>query len=210
MKKLVIISLLLLILGLFLGWWFGRGSGEKTIIEKIDTIVEHHKIDSLVKVIEEKEAAIDSLKDNVRVIREIQVKKVSEIKSLPLDSSVVLLRGNLRVSDTDTLPRMISTLGKDTLVEVSGENVRDINVTYENLRSEVAVNGNLEAIIREDSVVVQSLNGVITEKNSIIGKQNTNIGDLEKALKKEKRRKNRQTIIAGGLAVIFGMLNFLH
>ena len=210
MKKLVIISLLLLVLGLLLGWWFGRGSGGKEIIEKIDTVVEHSRIDSLVEVIKEKEVVIDSLRENVRVIREIQIKKESEIRALPLDSSVNLMRENLEVSPSDTLPRMICTLDRDTTVEISEENVRDINVTYENLRVEKEVNENLTGIIGEDSVIISSLNGIVTEKNSIISKQNYYLGDLEKSLKKEKRRKKVQTIVAGGLAVVFGVLNFLH
>ena len=208
-KKVVIISVFLLILGLFLGWWFGRGSSETKVIEKVDTTREHEKIDSLLVIIKETQEKVDSLKGSVTIIREIQYKEIEKIKSLPVDSSVALLRANLEASPLDTLPRIIST-HNDTTVEISSSNVRDINVTYQDLRSEKEVTKTQAEIIKSDSVIIAGKDGIISEKGSIIDKQNQNIGQLEKALKKEKRRKNRQTFIAGSLAVILGLLNFVH
>jgi hypothetical protein len=211
MKKLIIVSSILLILGLLLGWWFGSSRKGTDVIERVDTIYEHSQNDSLVEVIKDRDKAIDSLKENVRVIREVQYRTSKELRSLGVDSSVVILRGNLDVSDSDTFPRrVVSTLTLDTLVEVSPVQVQDINIAFNDLESERKVVKEYEGVIREDSIIRLGLEAIIDNKNSIIKKVNSRTSSLEKSLKKEKRRKNRNTIIAGSLAVILGLLNFTH
>ena len=211
MKKLIIVSGILLILGLLLGWWFGSSGKGTEVKERVDTIYEHSQNDSLVEVIKEQDKVIDSLKENVRIIREVQYKTSKELRSLGVDSSVAVLRGNLDVSDSDTFPRrVVSTLTLDTIVEVSPVQVQDINIAFNDLESERKVVKEYEGVIREDSIIRSDLEAIIGNKNSIIEKVNSRTLDLEKSLKKEKRRKNRNTIIAGGLAVILGLLNFTH
>lgn len=216
-KRVIIWIIVILIFGIFLGWLTGRlfYSKDPTIIEKIDTIIETKKIDSLVSVIKSKDLEIDSLKNNVKVIREIQYKDRERIKSLPISEGVALLRDNLlaygtETTPSDTLPKEVSINNQDTLVMINDRNLVDINTAYSDLRSEIGVNEEYKKIIAVDSVILVSQDSIIVNKNSIISKQNANIGTLEKALKKEKRKKTKNTLIIGTIAVILGALNFVH
>ena len=126
-----------------------------------------------------------------------------------------MLRENLLVYGTettpsDTLPKEVSINNQDTLVMINDRNLVDINTAYSDLRSEIGVNEEYKKIIAADSVIRVSQDSIIVNKNSIISKQNTNIGTLEKALKKEKRKKTKNTLIIGTIAVILGALNFVH
>ena len=134
MKKRDVIGIIvILIFGIMFGWFIKEMTTkpETKIIEKVDTIIEHNKIDSLITVIKEKDVEIENLKTNVKIIKEIQYVKSEKIKSLPIDSGVSLLRQNLLTygtltKESDTLPSLVQ-VNKDTLVEIGNKNLKDIN-----------------------------------------------------------------------------------
>lgn len=215
-KREIIGIFVILLFGIACGW-LGKKlttKPETKIIEKVDTVIEHKKIDSLIAVIKEKDVVIEDLKNNVKVIKEIQYIKSGQIKELPIDSGISLLRENLLTYGTlskeaDTLPSSIQ-VNKDTLVALSNNNLKDVNVAFSDLGYEREISKTYLGIIEADSVIRVSQDSIISNKNSIIGKQNNSIISLESALKSEKRKKKRNTFILGVAAILLGALNLVH
>ena len=217
MKKRDVIGIIvILIFGIMFGWFIKEMTTkpETKIIEKVDTIIEHNKIDSLITVIKEKDVEIENLKTNVKIIKEIQYVKSEKIKSLPIDSGVSLLRQNLLTygtltKESDTLPSLVQ-VNKDTLVEIGNKNLKDINVAFSDLGFERKISKTYAEIIEADNVIRLAQDTIIQNKSLIIDKQNVSISSLESALKSEKKKKKRNTFILGAAAVILGALNLVH
>ena len=217
MKKRDVIGIIvILIFGIMFGWFIKEMTTkpETKIIEKVDTIIEHNKIDSLITVIKEKDVEIENLKTNVKIIKEIQYVKSEKIKSLPIDSGVSLLRQNLLTygtltKESDTLPSLVQ-VNKDTLVEIGNNNLKDINVAFSDLGFERKISKTYAEIIEADNVIRLAQDTIIQNKSLIIDKQNVSISSLESALKSEKKKKKRNTFILGAAAVILGALNLVH
>ena len=215
-KRDVIKVVLLLLAGIICGWGVSHlfSPPEPEIIEKIDTVIEHKKIDSLITVIKERDKEIEKLKTNVKIIKEIQYVKTEEIKSLPIDSGVSLLEQNLLTYGTltlesDTLPSLLR-VNEDTLVTLGNNNLKDINVAFSDLGFEKEISQNYFRIIEEGNKIRLAQDSIIQNESSIILKQNVSISSLESALKSEKKKKKRNTFFLGAAAIILGALNLIH
>lgn len=216
-KRTIICISILVVFGILLGYMSGKlfNKGKEVEIIRVDTIVEHAKIDSFLSIIQEKDKEIENLKDNVKIIREIQYIRDTKIKDLPVDSGIELLRANLLTygefsMPEDTLPSLVEINNSDTLIAIGSNNLIDINLAYSDLTAEKEVNKVYQDIIQADSVIRLSQDSIIGQKNSIISKQGESIFSLESALKKEKRKKTGRSIFLGALAVVLGALNFVH
>ena len=213
MSKKCILLPLGIIIGLAAGY-FIFGNLKPKVITKTEIVKEAAAIDSLNAVIKERDSEIAKLQNNVKVIKEIREVKVKEIQELPLDSNVSLLRENLAEYDGlsqegDTLPRIIDA-GNVPTVELSKDNVTDINCVFVDLKTEQQLNETYQGIIKEDSIIRSAQEEIIVNNESIIEKKDMSISSLESALKAEKKKRKRDTIIAGSVAIIFGVLNFIH
>ena len=98
----------------------------------------------------------------------------------------------------------------DTMIVISPTNLKTINsiiVDYENTRRQ---NSLYSQIIQHDSIRVCALDSVIAQQKSIIQKQQVwyfdSVKELEKDLKKERRKKTVLTSVLGGVAVILGLI----
>lgn len=98
----------------------------------------------------------------------------------------------------------------DTMIVISPTNLKTINsiiVDYENTRRQ---NSLYSQIIQHDSIRVCALDSVIAQQKSIIQKHQVwyynSVKELEKDLKKERRKKTVLTSVLGGVAVILGLI----
>lgn len=209
----IIAILILLMEFIYIGYKYFPKS-EPTVIERVDTVFEHEKVDSLKCVISEKDSIIMRMKDSVRVIREIQYVERERIKTLPIDSGISLLKENLltygaETKDVDSVPKFVM-INKDTVIILGEDNLKDINIAFSDLGFEREVNEKYVKWVRTDSIIRVAQDSIIYYKTVVIDKQNTTISSLEIALKKEKRKKNKNTAILGALSIILAGLNFIH
>lgn len=213
-KRNLWIVILAIIIGLGVGYFIFRSEPKEIIVEKE---VENTKtIDSLNRVIKTNEELIESLKDSVREKIVYIEKRVDEIKELPIDSNLMLLRDNLLVygenfSVIDTLPSLCQVEDtKDTLVLLSEENLIDVNTIVARYEGTLAINNFYLETIKTDSITISLKDLVINEKDDIIDRDRknfeSNIRDLEKIVEKERRKQIYFTI--GGV-ITAGTLTYL-
>lgn len=159
-------------------------------------LVEQLRIDALKKDIVAQETRVASLMDSIKNIKTtVVVKEVESIKYLPLDSSVTLLKENLEkhgelTSRDDTLPSLFTLDQGDTIVAVSGDNVRDMNCIVSRYDWALVENQILGKIVTEDSLIISKKDSIILSKDIILSKQdsifNENMKVFEKQIKKDK------------------------
>lgn len=209
----LIIVILAIIIGFGIGYFIFRNQKPaEIIVEKEDT----HKIDSLNLVIRENEATIETLKDSVREKIVYIEKRVNEIKELPIDQNLDVLRDNLLVYGenfevTDTLPALCQVgESEDTLVLISEENLVDINTVFIRYEGTLKINDYLEKTIKADSSIISLKNSIILEKDEALERQRlafeNNMQTMDKIIAKERRKQIYFTI---GGALVAGTLVYL-
>ena len=215
MGKKIIISIILLLCGLGIGYFFSPKSSQ-VIIKKADITNELRKIDSLDCIIKEKDIKIDSLNNNVRVIKEYIPVKVKEIQELELTPSVELLRENLITYGELTLPEddYPSAVLPDSMIMLNQTNVKDVNTIVEKYKVEMEINKNLEGIIEEDFSIIQLQKEQLVLKDSIQFKKDKTYEENIQAMNnkiKESGKKYKKALIIGGIvgAVLLGT-NFIR
>lgn len=211
----LIIVILAIIIGFGIGYFIFRNQKPtEIIVEKV--IEDTHKIDSLNLVIRENEATIETLKDSVREKIVYIEKRVDEIKELPIDQNLEVLRDNLLVYGenfevTDTLPALYQVgESEDTLVLMSEENLIDINMTFVRYEGTLEINNYLEQTIKVDSSIISLKNSIILEKDEALERQRlafeNNMQTMDKIIAKERRKQIYFTI---GGALVAGTLVYL-
>ena len=213
-KNLAIIFIIL-ILGVIIGYLiFGRKPVEHIVVEP-EIIENTQKIDSLLKIIGERDLSIEQLKDSIKT-EIIEVEKLMDsIENLPLDQNTELLRLNLlshgtHSGETDTLPTILK-INEDTVVAISEGNMIDINIGFSRLESQIFINNLQLQIINQDSLTIADQRNIIARKDVLLEKQRIacqqNTEDLERALRKEKISKTCWQI--GGIAVTASLATLL-
>lgn len=215
MGKKIIISIILLLCGLGIGYFF-FSKPSQVIIKKADITNELRKIDSLDCIIKEKDFKIDSLNNNVRVIKEYVPVKIREVQELELTPSVELLKENLITYGELTLPEddYPSTILPDSMIILNQTNVKDVNTIIEKYKGEMEINKNLEGIIAEDSSIIQLQKDQLVLKDSIQFKKDKTYEENIQAMNnkiKESGKKYKKTLIIGGIigAILLGT-NFIR
>lgn len=198
--------------------WCGNNpyvSPSEIKLESAGFEVEKAKLDSLNRIIIIQSGKIDSLKNNVRVIRETVKIEVEKIRSFSTDYNVELLRENLTelggvTIESDSLPVMVSS---DSTVLISPGNLKDINTAFELLSAEKQVNHELTEIISSDSIKIKGLSEKLVLKDSIIVRTervyNRNLETLKGEIEKEKIKKRHRGIFGIGTGVVIGVLGTL-
>lgn len=214
-KRDLIIVILAIIIGFGIGYFIFRSQKPaEIIVEKV--IEDTHKIDSLNLVIRENEATIETLKDSVREKIVYIERRVDEIKELPIDQNLEVLRDNLLVYGenfevTDTLPALCQ-VGEleDTLVLMSEKNLIDINMTFVRYEGTSEINDYLEQTIKADSSIISLKNSIILEKDEALERQRlafeNNMQTMDKIIARERRKQVYFTI---GGALVAGTLVYL-
>ncbi len=210
--KKVLLCLIPIILGFAIGFFVNKYFTKPEIITIYDSSVEEAKIDSLNKIVQEKDKRILALKDSVVYIKTVVVKKeIEKIKSLPLSENVDLLKNNLVAygeftMPEDTIPTTIVTPQNDTLVVLSEGNVKDANEIAAKYVGELEVSDKLEKALAESMSVSTQKDSIILFKNTIIESQENiyteNLNRLENSLKKEKTKGTIVASILGTLAAV--------
>ena len=214
-KRDLLIVILSIIIGFGIGYFvFRNQKPAEIIVEKV--IEDTHKIDSLNLVIEENEATIETLKDSVREKIVYVEKKVNEIKELPIDQNLEVLRNNLLTYGenfelSDTLPALCQEGNSgDTLVIMSEENLVDINTVFVRYGGTLEINNYLEQTIKVDSNIIDLKNSIILEKEEALDRQRlafeNNIQQMNKQIAKERRKQIYFTV---GGALVAGTLVYL-
>ena len=214
-KRDLLIVILAIIIGFGIGYFIFRNQKPaEIIVEKV--IEDTHKIDSLNLIIKENEATIENLKDSVREKIVYIEKRVDEIKELPIDKNLEVLRDNLLVYGesfkvTDTLPALCQ-VGKleDTLILMSEENLVDINLTFIRYEGTLEINNYLNQTIKADSSIISLKNSIILEKDEALERQRlafeSNMQTMDKIIAKERRK---QVYFTVGGAFVAGALVYL-
>ncbi len=215
-KKSIIIIVLAIIIGLGLGYFIFRGPKE-VIVEKVVEIENTKKIDSLNSIIQYNENLISSLKDSVREKIVYVERRVDEIKELPIDENLELLRDNLLIygdnfSTEDTLPSLCQlSYSSDTLVIMSEDNLVDVNTIVARYEGVLSINDYYLQTIKADSSIISLKNSIILEKDDMLNRERenceANIRELEKIVKKERRKQAYYTI--GGIAIAGTLVYFI-
>ena len=214
-KKTLLIVFLACIVGLGIGYFIFRNTKPETIVvEKV--IEDTQKIDSLQVVIRENENLIETLKDSVREKIVYIEKRVDEIRELPIDENLELLRDNLLVygenfEPTDTLPALCQISDSpDTLVLMSEKNLVDVNTIIVRYEGQLQINDYLTETIRADSSIISLKNSIILEKDLALERQreffNNNMSEMNNIIAKERRK---QIYYSVGTAVVVGTLVYL-
>lgn len=196
--KFIILVLIALVLGFGSSYLiFGNKKPETIVV--VDNEKELKEIDSLNKIISEKQGTIEKLKDSVREKIVVVEKRIEVIKEIPMDSNVELLRDNILVYGDgltqidDPYPSLSTTIDGDSIVLLSENNLKDINIGLEKYGGELEINRLLEETIIEDSIIISMKDLIIADKDKIIDKDReafeVNIKELKKQIRKEKRQK---------------------
>ena len=142
------------------------------------------------------------------------VKEIEKVQALPISENVELLKENLirhgeLTQETDSLPSMISLPGKDTLVTMSENNVKDVNAIAAKLRGEEEINYKLEEAIFDQDQIISEQKEIIINKDSIIDNQNSiyaeNVQRLNESLRIEKTKTIVGVSVLGTAAAILSI-----
>lgn len=177
---------------------------------KDDAIREEQlRIDALSTEIRKHETLVVQLQDSVRTIKsKVIVKEVERIKYLPVDSGVVFLHDNLlehgeMTDPTDTVYPAIVSLGSDTVVSISGNNLKDVNSIIVKYEWGQVENRLLGEALYEDSIMLEMKDSIILGKDIIISKQDSIFNQNMKLMEKQIRR---DKAIAGTVGGAIGAL----
>lgn len=214
-KKTLLIVFLAIIIGLGVGYFIFRNTKPETIVvEKV--IEDKQKIDSLQVIIKENENLIEALKDSVREKIVYVEKRVDEIRELPIDKNLEILRDNLLVYGenfkiTDTLPAICQLSDtSDTLVLMSEENLVDVNMIMIRYEGQLQINNYLSETIKADSSVINLKNLIIQEKDLALERQQqtfeNNMNSMNDIIAKERRK---QVYYSVGSAIVVGTIVYL-
>ncbi len=181
-----------------------------------DSSKEQAIIDSCQVIIDGLEGQVAQLLEDAKNIKEVVVvKEVEKIQALPISDNVELLKENLirhgeLTQETDTLPAMVMMPGKDTLVTISENNVKDVNTIAAKLRGEEEINYKLEEAIFDQDQIISEQETIILNKNSIIDNQNAiyaeNVQRLNESLRIEKTKTLVGVSVLGTAAVILSII----
>ena len=210
------IIILSIIIGFGIGLLIIKSRTKEIVVEKVVEVKETKTIDSLNRVIKVNEEIIESLKDSVREKIVYVEKRIDEIKELPIDDNITLLRDNLLVYGdnfdiNDTLPSLCQINdSKDTLVLMSEDNLTDINVIIAKYEGTIAITNYYLSTIEADEEIISLKDSIIVQKDNIIDweRENfeSNMKDLEKIIEKERRKQIYYTI--GGI-ITAGTITYL-
>lgn len=226
MDKFKVSIILAIVCGFLVGGILGGLVGHylfpkvNTKIEVVyDSSKEKATIDSLNNVIKVRENRITELLDSASKIKTVVVvKKINEVKDLPITENVSLLHDNLvkhgeLTAKTDTLPSTIK-MREDTLALLSEANVKDVNIIVAKYEGELGINEQLNSAIEEGRGLVHHKDSIIAIQSDILVKQdivyNERIKGLEKNLKKEKTAKTVWVSVLGTAAAIFGTIAIVN
>lgn len=221
MKNNKVVILLALLCGLLVG--FGiyhflmpkKVKTETEIVTVYDDSKEQAIIDSCNVLIAEKEREIAELKEAAENIKVVVIKEVEKIKEAPIDENVELMKENLLAygeltQETDTLPSTIILPTTDTLVALSPENVKDVNIIAAKYKGEEEINYKLEEALFDSEFIIAQKDSIILQNNYIIENQNTVYSEgleiLGKSLEKEKKKRTVWTAILGGVAAALSII----
>lgn len=215
-KKDIMIIILSIIIGFGIGLLIVKSRTKEIVVEKVVEVKETKTIDSLNRVIKVNEEIIESLKDSVREKIVYVEKRIDEIKELPIDDNITLLRDNLLVYGdnfdiNDTLPSLCQINdSKDTLVLMSEDNLTDINVIIAKYEGTIAITNYYLSTIEADEEIISLKDSIIVQKDNIIDRERenfeSNMKDLEKIIEKERRKQIYYTI--GGI-ITAGTITYL-
>ena len=209
-----VVIILSIIVGLFLGFGiYHLFMPPKTKTETItiyDSSKEQAAIDSCQVIIDRLENRVEELLDSAKYIKEVViVKEVEKVKELPISDNVELLRENL-TQETDSLPSMVSMPNRDTLVTLSENNVKDVNMIAAKLKGEEEINYKLEEAIFDQDQIISEQSEIILNKDSIIMNQNSayseNIQKLNESLRIEKTKTIVGVSVLGTAAAILSII----
>lgn len=210
------IIILSIIIGFGIGLLIIKSRTKEIVVEKVVEVKETKTIDSLNRVIKVNEEIIESLKDSVREKIVYVEKRIDEIKELPIDDNITLLRDNLLVYGdnfdiNDTLPSLCQINdSKDTLVLMSEDNLTDINVIIAKYEGTIAITNYYLSTIEADEEIISLKDSIIVQKDNIIDRERenfeSNMKDLEKIIEKERRKQIYYTI--GGI-ITAGTITYL-
>lgn len=216
-KAVIILSI---ICGLLLGFGaYHLFMPSKTKTETItiyDSSKEQAAIDSCQVIIDGLEDRVSQLLDSAKYIKEVViVKEVEKVKELPVSSNVELLKENLLrhgelTQKTDTLPSMIALPSSDTLVTMSENNVKDVNMIAAKLRGEEEINNKLEEAIFDQDQIISEQEVIILNKDSIIMNQDQvyseKVQRLNESLRIEKTKTTVAVSVLGTAAAILSII----
>lgn len=181
-----------------------------------DSSKEQAIIDSCQVIIDGLEGQVAQLLEDAKNIKEVVVvKEVEKIQALPISDNVELLKENLirhgeLTQETDTLPAMVMMPGKDTLVTISENNVKDVNTIAAKLRGEEEINYKLEEAIFDQDQIISEQETIILNKDSIIDNQNAiyaeNVRRLNESLRIEKTKTLVGVSVLGTAAMILSII----
>ena len=215
-----VVIILSIIVGLLVGfglYHFLMPAKVKTETVTIyDPAKEQAAIDSCQVIIDGLETKVAQLLEEAKNVKEVViVKEVERIQALPISENVELLKENLirhgeLTQETDTLPAMVMMPGKDTIVTISENNVKDVNTIAAKLRGEEEINYKLEEAIFDQDQIISEQETIILNKDSIIDNQNAiyaeNVQRLNESLRIEKTKTLVGVSVLGTAAVILSII----
>lgn len=216
-KVVIILSILVgLLVGFGLYHFLMPAKVKTETITIYDPAKEQAAIDSCQVIIDGLETKVAQLLEEAKNVKEVViVKEVERIQALPISENVELLKENLirhgeLTQETDTLPAMVMMPGKDTLVTISENNVKDVNTIAAKLRGEEEINYKLEEAIFDQDQIISEQETIILNKDSIIDNQNAiyaeNVQRLNESLRIEKTKTLVGVSVLGTAAVILSII----
>ena len=206
-KDLIYLLFILFFFGLAL-YLYLSPKKEKVIVDIRDNI---EKIDSLNRLIQRDSILLDSLRNQKQQVIERVIVETQELKTLNPDSTISVFHEN-----TEKYGELSSTkpiLLEDSSVLCTVDNLRDANIIAAKYEGALDENKILEEMVNVDSGIIVKKDSIIEQKSCIIRKNEIayqeNISGLQKALRKEKRKKTTGIIIGSSvIAVLSGLLIF--
>ena len=216
-KVVIILSILVgLLVGFGLYHFLMPAKVKTETVTIYDPAKEQAAIDSCQVIIDGLETKVAQLLEEAKNVKEVViVKEVERIQALPISENVELLKENLirhgeLTQETDTLPAMVMLPGKDTLVTISENNVKDVNTIAAKLRGEEEINYKLEEAIFDQDQIISEQETIILNKDSIIDNQNAiyaeNVQRLNESLRIEKTKTLVGVSVLGTAAVILSII----
>ena len=216
-KVVIILSILVgLLVGFGLYHFLMPAKVKTETVTIYDPAKEQAAIDSCQVIIDGLETKVAQLLEEAKNVKEVViVKEVEKIQALPISENVELLKENLirhgeLTQETDTLPAMVMMPGKDTLVTISENNVKDVNTIAAKLRGEEEINYKLEEAIFDQDQIISEQETIILNKDSIIDNQNAiyaeNVQRLNESLRIEKTKTLVGVSVLGTAAVILSII----